>query len=250
MERFRRESSLGLLLAIAVLAVGASAAIAQSQTPLVATQGQRVYPYPEGQFELQGNGAASDPYYWIWIPKGAQSVPAPPALPVFSAAGQPLAAQNQRVFTYPNGRYELRGDNSANNPYIWVWIPNEVVPVPPALPNAVGMLPGHTGTVQARRVYTYPEGRFELRGNGSTDSPFFWVWIPSGIASVPAPPSLSNLSARSDQAASSAMQRVYTYPDGRYELRGNGTATDPYFWVWEPSGMSAAIVPSVPILPQ
>ena len=38
------------------------------------------------------------------------------------------------------------------------------------------------------RVVTYPEGRYELRGDGTTTSPYYWVWIPSGATSVPNPP--------------------------------------------------------------
>ena len=39
-----------------------------------------------------------------------------------------------------------------------------------------------------QRVYTYPDGRYELRGDGTAGSPYYWVWIPSGVQSVPAPP--------------------------------------------------------------
>jgi methyl coenzyme M reductase subunit C len=39
------------------------------------------------------------------------------------------------------------------------------------------------------RVVTYPEGRYELRGDGTTASPYFWVWIPAG-ATPPNPPPL------------------------------------------------------------
>jgi hypothetical protein len=46
---------------------------------------QRVYNYPEGRYELQGNGTASSPYYWVWIPAGARSVPPPPPLPPISS---------------------------------------------------------------------------------------------------------------------------------------------------------------------
>ncbi len=38
------------------------------------------------------------------------------------------------------------------------------------------------------RVYTYSDGRYELRGDGTASSPYYWVWIPSGVQSVPAPP--------------------------------------------------------------
>ncbi|HXD96578.1 MAG TPA: hypothetical protein VN646_08550 [Candidatus Acidoferrum sp.] len=34
---------------------------------------------------------------------------------------------------------------------------------------------------------TYPEGRYELKGEGSVNSPYYWVWIPAG-ATPPNPP--------------------------------------------------------------
>jgi len=40
------------------------------------------------------------------------------------------------------------------------------------------------------RVVAYPEGRYELRGDGTVTSPFYWVWVPAGAASVPNPPPL------------------------------------------------------------
>jgi hypothetical protein len=42
----------------------------------------------------------------------------------------------------------------------------------------------------ADRVVTYPEGRYELRGDGTVNSPYYWVWIPAGTTSVPNPPPL------------------------------------------------------------
>jgi hypothetical protein len=39
----------------------------------------------------------------------------------------------------------------------------------------------------AQRAVTYPEGRYELRGEGTRDAPYYWVWIPTG-ATPPAPP--------------------------------------------------------------
>jgi hypothetical protein len=45
-------------------------------------------------------------------------------------------------------------------------------------------------------------------------------------ASVPAPVVV----------APAASERVVTYPEGRYELRGEGSATSPYYWVWIPAG--------------
>jgi len=37
------------------------------------------------------------------------------------------------------------------------------------------------------RVVTYPEGRYQLYGDG-TRVPYYWAWIPSGISATPAPP--------------------------------------------------------------
>ena len=37
------------------------------------------------------------------------------------------------------------------------------------------------------RVVTYPEGRYQLYGDG-TRTPYYWVWVPSGSSTVPPPP--------------------------------------------------------------
>jgi hypothetical protein len=42
--------------------------------------------------------------------------------------------------------------------------------------------------------------------------------------------------------------RVVTYPEGRYQLYGDGTRV-PYYWVWVPAGASMAPVPPPPPLP-
>jgi hypothetical protein len=43
-------------------------------------------------------------------------------------------------------------------------------------------------TVPPDRVITYPEGRYQLYGDGGS-IPYYWVWIPSGSAPpVPPPP--------------------------------------------------------------
>lgn len=39
------------------------------------------------------------------------------------------------------------------------------------------------------------------------------------------------------------------YPDGAYELRGGGTATNPYYWVWVPREVQAPMLPPPPPLP-
>lgn len=51
-------------------------------TVVVAQPAQRVYTYPEGRYELHGDGSASSPYHWVWIPKGVQAVPPPPLPPL------------------------------------------------------------------------------------------------------------------------------------------------------------------------
>ena len=38
------------------------------------------------------------------------------------------------------------------------------------------------------RVVTYPEGRWTLYGNGTTASPHYWVWVPTGSTPPPPPP--------------------------------------------------------------
>ncbi len=45
-------------------------------------------------------------------------------------------------------------------------------------------------------------------------------------------------------------QRVYTYSEGRYELRGDGTSASPYYWVWIPTGTQAVTPPPLPPLPR
>ena len=39
----------------------------------------------------------------------------------------------------------------------------------------------------ADRTVTYPEGRYQLYGDG-TRVPYYWVWVPSGATVAPAPP--------------------------------------------------------------
>lgn len=61
----------------------------------------------------------------------------------------------------------------------------EPVPSPAASPrtNVTVTVP----PVPAERVISYPEGRWELHGDGTASWPYFWVWIPAG-ATPPDPP--------------------------------------------------------------
>jgi hypothetical protein len=38
------------------------------------------------------------------------------------------------------------------------------------------------------RVVTYPEGRWQLHGDGTSASPHYWVWVPAGSSPPPPPP--------------------------------------------------------------
>jgi hypothetical protein len=103
----------------------------EAQTPSVAVvqSSQSVYTYPDGRYELRGDGTASSPYSWVWIPAGVQVVAGPPPPPP-----PPNVWVTQRLYQYPDGRYELRGDGTASSPYSWVWIPAGTVSQLPAPP--------------------------------------------------------------------------------------------------------------------
>jgi hypothetical protein len=49
-------------------------------TTVVVTPGQRTVTYPQGRYELYGDGTTT-PYYWVWIPAGTTSLPTPPPPP-------------------------------------------------------------------------------------------------------------------------------------------------------------------------
>jgi hypothetical protein len=92
------------------------------------------------------------------------------------------------------------------------------------------------------RVVTHSTGRYELRGEGTTASPFYWVWIPTGatLVAVPAVPAAPTV------IVTQPAQRVVTHSEGRYELRGDGTQVSPYYWVWVPTGSSPPPPPPLP----
>ena len=83
------------------------------------------------------------------------------------------------------------------------------------------------------RTIEYSNGKYQLYGDGSTASPYYWVWIPAGT-NPPAPPALPP-------------QRVATAStDGRYQLYGDGSTSSPYYWVWVPAGSSVVPPPPPP----
>ena len=58
--------------------------------------------------------------------------------------------------------------------------------VPAASPSSTTVIVQPASTVQ--RVYTYPEGRYQLYGNGTAETPYYWVWMPAGVTAPPPPP--------------------------------------------------------------
>jgi hypothetical protein len=48
--------------------------------------------------------------------------------------------------------------------------------------------------------------------------------------------------------AAATPERVVTYPEGRYQLYGDGNSV-PYYWVWIPSGTTPPLPPAPPRLP-
>jgi hypothetical protein len=91
------------------------------------------------------------------------------------------------------------------------------------------------------RVVTYREGRWELRGDGSTSSPHYWAWSPSGAVihtatPPPIPPAVLT-------GPTSSTPHVVTTSDGRWQLHGDGSAARPHLWVWTPRGANPPYPP-------
>jgi hypothetical protein len=63
---------------------------------------------------------------------GGCAYPEPTVVPAASPTVVVAPVSNERVVTYPEGRYELRGDGTVGSPYYWVWIPKG--PTPPSPP--------------------------------------------------------------------------------------------------------------------
>src|SRR5437667_8077660 len=69
---------------------------------------RRVIDYPEGRYELQGDGVTS-PYVWVWVPNPPSAPPSPPPPPVAPPAPQepPLTQTGPRT---PNVIYQWVDD--------------------------------------------------------------------------------------------------------------------------------------------
>jgi hypothetical protein len=117
--------------------------------------------------------------------------------------------------------------------------PPQPVVVAPSQPVVVAATPS-----SARVVYS--EGRWQLYGDGKA-SPYYWVWIPTGMT-PPAPPQYPSAAGAVVVTSPPQSDRV-VYSDGRWQLYGDGRTT-PYYWVWIPAGRQVAMHPAPPPLPQ
>jgi hypothetical protein len=102
----------------------------------------------------------------------------------------------------------------------------------PTYPPTTGAVLGAPGP----RTVEHPGGKYQLYGDGSTTSPYYWVWVPAGT-NPPPPPALP-----STRVATAATE-------GRYQLYGDGTAASPYYWVWVPAGTTVVPPPPPPRRP-
>ena len=115
------------------VAVPSDREVVAPSTVVVTPSSGRVITYPEGRYELRGDGSGG--YYWAWIPAGTTltSPPPPPALPRTGAATGPvIVSRTERIVPYAEGRYELHGDSTTG--YYWVWIPATFMPPAPPPP--------------------------------------------------------------------------------------------------------------------
>lgn len=92
-----------------------------------------------------------------------------------------------------------------------------------------------TVAVPANQTVAYPGGQYKLYGSGTTASPYYWVWIPTG-ATAPQPPPVPG----------SPVPQTVAYPGGQYQLYGSGTAASPYYWAWVPTGAAVPAPPPPP----
>jgi hypothetical protein len=58
-------------------------------------------------------------------------------------------------------------------------VQKRVVPAPPQTIRLV--------VTSADRVVTYPDERWQLHGDGTRESPYYWMWVPAGKM-PPSPP--------------------------------------------------------------
>jgi hypothetical protein len=63
----------------------------------------------------------------------------------------------------------LGGFNDRNS------VQERVVPAPPQTVRLV--------VTSADRVVTYPDERWQLHGDGTRESPYYWMWVPAGRTS-------------------------------------------------------------------
>ena len=119
------------------------------------------------------------------------------------------------------------------------------------VPLAVGPLAGCVATTEPtvttsstttlNRTVLYPNGRYQLYGDG-VGTPYYWAWIPTGGNINVAPPPAPAIPAQTQTVVTATMVPAGA---GQYQLYGNGT-TQPYYWVWVPSGATPPPPPPLP----
>jgi hypothetical protein len=114
--------------------------------------------YPDGRYQLYGDGTTARPYYWAWIPNGTATVTVPRAPP-------PVPARTAAVVTAPA-------------------TPTTTVVVPPSSTTSTVVVPTPSTTPT---VVTATGGRYQLYGDGAS-TPYYWVWVPTGASPPPPPP--------------------------------------------------------------
>ena len=98
-----------------------------------------------------------------------------------------MSIRKSTVALVPLGALALMA-GCATHPQTVTTVPAATVPVTTA-PTTTVIVPSASANPQ--RV-VYSEGVYELRGDGSTTYPYYWVWIPRGttVQTIPPPPPL------------------------------------------------------------
>ena len=66
-------------------------------------------------------------------------------------------------------------------------VPGTTYPYYPASSPATTIVVPPAATTPQQRVI-YAEGAYELHGTGTVGSPYYWVWVPRGVAGTVLPP--------------------------------------------------------------
>ena len=128
----RHSARLALVVPLAVASLaGCVASTEPTITTTTSGNVNRTVLYPNGRYQLYGDGVGS-PYYWAWIPAGGNINSAPPPAPAIPVI-QPNTVVTTTTVPGASGQYQLYG-NGTTQPYYWVWVPAGATPPPPPLP--------------------------------------------------------------------------------------------------------------------